>query len=186
MKNKTINDLNSKIKTLYDKTRVGEVNVENATQYVYDIINAAVEVFKDESIKLYVPLYKNTGSLAIYQEEDRLYMPVLSDIELVDEPDMFDYIETNLKEICSEQYKNKTMFELYDNPEAIYKSDYTPEEIKEYVTDNIRINGIIYNPFTDYVYSFEDWQFMALFMKGIGADTFNVIDEETGETKYEL
>ena len=182
---KLIDNLNSSIKALYDRVRAGEIDANNAVPYIYDIINAAVEVFKDESIRLYVPVYKD-GTPAFYQEKDRVYTPVYSDVELADEPDKYDYIETSLNDICCAQYENKTIFDLYDNPEVIYKSDYTAEQVIDYVSKHPRINGIIYNPFTFYVYNFEDWQFMALFMKGIGIEEFSVIDEETGDVKYTL
>ena len=182
--NELFKELNDKTKAFNLGCKNKTITMDNINSYVYDIINTAAKHYKDNDFNVYIPYLENGP--AMWQEEDRIYVPIFSDLELIDLPNVVGTKKVRLKDVCSGLYNNMIIYELANNPDNIPSSDYSLNEIKEYISHNAKIDGIMYNPSTDYIFGFDRWIFKALFFKGIGVDTFSVIDANTGEVKERL
>ena len=179
-----LSDLNNKIRDFNLGCKAKTITIANVQPYVNEIINMFVEFYKDDDFYVYIPYYESGP--AIYQEQERLYVPVYSDVGLINNPDVVKTKKVKFKDVCSGLYKNITIYELLDNIEGIFDSDYSLSEILEYTSHNAKLDGIMYNPDTVYIFGFDGWQFKALMFKGMGADEFNVVDANTGEVTNKL
>ena len=182
--NENFKELNEKTKAFNLGCRNKTITMDNINSYVYDIINTAAKRYKDEDYNVYIPYYKS--GQAIYQEQDRLYVSIFSDKELINIPDIVGTKKVRLKDVCSGLYENMTIYELANNVESILSSDYSFDDVVKYTSQNVKMDGIMYNPGTEYIFGFDGWQFKALMFKGMGVNTYSVIDAETGEEKERL
>lgn len=182
--NKKIIELKMRIAEFGDAARKGVLNESNSDEYIYRIIEAGAEIYRDEDIKMLIPLIN--GSKTVCEEEGRYYVPLYTDTDELDKAGITEYRETTLKEVAGHVYENINNYQLLDNIEYAMAQGHSMSELIEYAENNPRYEGIMINSRTDYPFSFEGWMFQAMIFKGMGVTSFQAIDSETGEVKHEL
>ena len=178
-----IMNFKDKVKVLADGYRSGSIDVENSDAFFYDVIYAAAEVYKND-MQLYMPM--SNGQMMVYQEEDRNYIPLYTDKEELMKSGAKEYQTTTLREKCAYVYDNLMYYDLLANLDVAVEEGRNLSEIVEYVESNPKFEGVILDPFTEYPFGMDGWILKAVMFKGMGVNTFDVIDGESGEVKYRL
>lgn len=141
------------------------------------------DIYKDPSIKVYLPLDNNDVEMVYENQGD-----VFRVISLVDDkdviPDIKKYKKIDLKNIIYFLYENNINYKNYHNLDATKKDGVNIEEVKEYVKKYPWFAGLeVFSVNKNYFY-FEHWMINAIFYLGIGASEVNMYDPETGETVF--
>ena len=180
---KEIEVLREKMKILAEGCRNGSIDSSTCSPYIFDIVLAAAEVYKNTDIKLYAPL--DNGEAMVCEESGKYFIPLYTCEEsFCDE--MNSYKEVTLKEVSSYAYDNQVNYDLLSNPDYCLDHGISYPELMEYAQNNLKYEGIILDPGMDDRFAFEGWLLPALVFKGMGVDKFNLIDAETGETEHEF
>ena len=176
---------------LYEKTKAYKAYCVNdgldkgtINNYKKDILNTFIELYKNPDFYVYVTTYEDDIK-AIYEQGNDLFFVIFTEELIKQAPKEMNYKKTTLKELCIELYENYNNYELLENPEYIPTSNYTKEGILEYTSYNSKLTGIVCNLFTDYTFYLEKWECKALLLMGMGANQFNLIDEN-GNTTFTL
>ena len=180
---KEIVNLREKIKKLADGYRNGSIDNSSCGSYIYDVILAAVEVYKNTDIKLYVPV--DNGERMAYKESDNYYIPLFTCHESCSS-EVNDYEEVTLMEMCTYAYDNQVNYDLLSNPDHCLDHGISYPELMEYAQKNPKYEGIVLDPKTEYPFGFEGWLLQALMFKGMGAVKYSAINAETGEVSHEF
>ena len=189
--NKFIKDLNEEIDKLRELCLSQTITDELFDEITNNITNIAINICKDESIKFYIPCLENDKEIK-YNKEDRYYVPIFADIDVIKNQSFKYYKETTLKKLCSSLYENIRTYIDYESlnfdldPEYLINNFKELEAIEDYTKNNAKISGIMYEPFTKHVYGFEAWQVQAILFKGMGITTFKTIDINTGKIIHEI
>ena len=154
-------NLKKKIGELAEGIRRKEIRPEDVDGHVYGIIDEAVELYKREDIKLLMPL--NNGGPLLFQENGIYFIPLYSCKEEIKECMASDFSNVSFKLICDYVF-------------GLISSEQEFPEIK----------GIMLDPESDDLFSFDDWILQAVVAKGMGADSFRAFDEKSGEVKHQL
>ena len=156
-----LHNLKKRIADLAEGIRKKEIRPEDIDGHVYKIIDEAVELYKREDIKLLMPL--NNGGPLLFQENGIYFIPLYSCKEEIRECMASDFSNVSFKLICDYVF-------------GLISSEQEFPEIK----------GIMLDPESDDLFSFDDWILQAVVAKGMGADSFRAFDEKTGEVKHQL
>ncbi len=168
-----------------DACRSGKATEEIINEYTYRIINAAAEIYKREDIRLLIPCY-DSGDPAVYQEADRNYIPVCTSTDTLKKAGCSKHIDTSLKELCSYVYENISNYQFLFDPQTALNNGVSYSDLVDYAKNNIKFEGFMLDPGSDHIFGFDGWIFQALMFKGMGVSSFDVIDADTGEKKYEV
>ena len=180
--NELIKKLRSRIRVFGDACRKKNMDIEDSSTYINDIIYAAAEVYKND-LQLFMPTYN--GVMLVYQEEDRNYIPLFTCKEALDETGITEYQEHTLKEICAYVYDNLLYYDYLANPELALQHGKSMSELTEYAKYNPKFEGIMLDGSTKYPFGLDGWVLQAVMFKGMGVNTFDVVDIN-GEVKYRL
>ena len=159
-------ELKKRIHYLAQGIRDGIIKPEDVDEQVYKIIDAAVELYKKEDVELLMPL--NNGGPLLFQENGIYFIPLYSCKEEIKECMASDYSSVSFKKICDYVENKIESYETMDEPEYP------------------KLAGIMLDPESDDLFSFDNWILRAVVYKGMGADTFRAYDAETGELKHEV
>ncbi|MBO7697889.1 MAG: hypothetical protein J6S38_02490 [Erysipelotrichaceae bacterium] len=154
-------NLKKRIADLAEGIRKKEIRPEDVDGHVYEIIDEAAELYKREDIKLLMPL--NNGGPLLFQENGIYFIPLYSCKEEIKECMASDFSNVSFKLICD------YVFGLISSEQEFPV-----------------IKGIMLDPESDDLFSFDDWILQAIVAKGMGADSFRAFDEKTGEVKHQL
>ena len=184
----TLRRLKNGISSFVEGIRHGTVSKdddEKINQIFGLLINMAAEVYRSPDVKLFYPK-NNQNSPYVYTENEKLYVPLYSCREEIKTGQLENLSEVTFKEVCDYVYENMCNYEMLDNPQYVLERGIGFSELAEYADKNPRYEGIILDCEGQYPFSFEGWVLKAIVFKGMGVDSFNVIDAETGEKKYEI
>lgn len=184
MMNEKIIELKTSITEFGDAARNGALNESNSDGYIYRIIEAGAWIYRDEDIKMLIPLIN--GSKTVCEEEGRYYVPLYTDTDELNKTGITEYRETTFKEAAGYVYENINNYQLLDNIEYAMSQGYNMSDLIEYAQNNPRYEGIMINSLTGNPFCFEGWMFQAMMFKGMGVTSFQVIDSETGKVEQEL
>ena len=180
--NQMVTELKERIRVLADGVRNGNITADNCNAYVYDVIHAAAEIYKND-VQLYMPV--SDGRMLVYREEERNYIPLFTDSTPAD-IGAEEYQKTTLREKCAYIYDNLYYYDLLTHPDIAVEQGKNISEFMEYVKSNPKFEGIVLNPGTAYPFGLDGWIFQAVMFKGMGVASFDVIEGETGEVKHSL
>ena len=180
---KEIEVLREKMKILAEGYRNGGIDSSTCSPYVYDIILAAADVYKNTDVKLYVPV--NKGERMAYEVGEEYFIPLFTCRESCSK-EVNDYEEVTLQEMCSYAYDNQINYSLLSDPKYCRGHGISYTELMEYAQKNLKYEGIVLDPETKYAFGFTEWLLPALVAKGKGVNRFRVVNEETGETEHEF
>ena len=181
---KTVIELKKRINDLAEGIRQGLIKEEDVDSEVVKIIEVAVELYKRDDIDLIMPL--NNGGPLLFQEYGKYYVPVYTCKEEIKECTATEYKKVSFSEVCDYVDFNITSFELLDNPEETRNEGIDINEIKNYTDNNPRLTGVMLDPESDDLFSFDGWILKAVIFKGLGADSFEAFDAQTGEKKHSV
>ena len=181
---KKITELKMRIAEFGDAARNGALNESNSDKYIYRIIEVGAEIYRDEDIKLLIPLIN--GSKTVCEEEGRYYVPLYTDTDELDKAGITEYQKTTLKEVSGYVYENINNYQLLDNIEYAMAQGHSMSDLIEYAQNNPKYEGIMINSLTNNPFCFEGWIFQAMMFKGMGVTSFQAIDSETGKVEHEL
>jgi len=157
----------------------GTITREQAQEFERTFTNIGSELYENEDIEFYVPCYEN-NVIAMYFEEDRQYIPIYNDINEILNNGIKNYRKANFKELCNEVLKNIEMNEEFQNLKGPNLSN-EEYDIISYVKEHGKYSGIIYKPFTHYVYGFEECHINAIYFKAKGISSFTICHENSDE-----
>ena len=177
---KVLTDLKEKTRRFAEIMREGHYDKETCDRLILEIVYAAAELYKRDDIVLYVPVTENGPY--VYQERDKLYYPLC----INKNPKIQMYQEVSFRDSCNYVSDNIYHYEMLMNPEEILNQEMNYSDLIEYAKKNHKLEGIILDPECDDLFGFEGWILQAVMYKGMGVDTFHVIDEKTGEKKHEI
>ena len=184
--NELLEKLHEKIVVLADNYRGGNADDDFIHEATNDIIYAASEVYRHPEIKLHMPV-SDTGSMMVYQEEgDMNFIPLMLSVDEEQADTAEVYKEVSLKEMVDYAYDNQYHYEMLDNFDPMRVNGTDLSELSDYIRNNIRFQGVIFDPGTIYPYALEGWILKAVFFMGHGVCSFSVIDEETGKVTHKV
>ena len=177
-------ELKKRINALAEGIRQGIIKEEDVDAEVLKIIEVAVELYKRDDINLIMPL--NNGGPLLFQEYGKYYVPVYTCKEEIKECTATEHKKVSFSDVCDYVDFNITSFELLDNPEEARNEGIDINEIRNYAADHPRLTGVMLDPESDDLFSFDGWILKAVIYKGMGADSFEAFDVKTGESKHKV
>ena len=181
MMKQSVIELKEKISVFAKDAKAGILHTdEECESYFKDIIKAVVEVYRDPE---WIPVNENDG-LMVYQDDGGIYLPLYTDGSEIRDPGQT--MTISFHDACDMIYENVANYEILDmwNGDMIHMHEFL--EAKEYAEKNVRFQGIMLNPDSDDLFALEGWILKTVVFKGIGANSVNFCDAETGEIKHEL
>ena len=154
-------NLKNRIRHLAQGIRDGVIMVEDVDEEVYKIIDAAVELYRREDIELLMPM--NNGGPLFFTENGIYFIPIYSCKEEIKECEALEY-----RNICF-----KSVLELV-------------EGMIERSGSDTSLSGVMLDPESDDLFSFDSWIMNAVIAKGRGADSFKAFDKDTGELRHDI
>lgn len=173
--------LKDRIRAFAEDAKAGILHTdEECESYFNDIITAAAEVYRDPEIEMWIPVDEN-GRPMVYQDNGGIFLPLYTDGSEIRDPRQT--VTISFHDVCDMIYENMANYEVLDmwNGDLIHMHEFM--EAMEYAEKNVRFQGIMLNPDSGDLFALEDWILKAVVFKGIGVNSVNFYDAETGEKK---